>query len=61
MGKTSRLATLVALFFSVVLHAQQGTTLRGRVTIASDGSPLPGVTVSIDELNLTTVTDAEGK
>ena len=49
MGKTSRLATLVAVFFSLVLHAQQGTTVRGRVTIASDGSPVPGVTVSIDE------------
>src|SRR5438270_7124890 len=61
MGKTFRLATLVAVFFSLVLHAQQGTTVRGRVTIASDGSPLPGVTVSIAELNLSTVTDAEGK
>src|SRR5438270_1673609 len=61
MGKTFRLATLVAVFFSLVLHAQQGTTVRGRVTIASDGSPLPGVTVSIDELHLSTLTDAEGK
>ena len=61
MTKTSRIATLVALFFSLALYAQQATTVRGRVTIASDSAPLPGVTVSIDELNLRTVTDAEGR
>jgi len=61
MTKTSRIATFVALFFSLALYAQQATTVRGRVTLASDGAPLPGVTVSIDELNLRTVTDAEGR
>ena len=55
-----------SLFFSVLLiatsvAAQQGSTIRGRVTIASDGSALPGATVAIDELNLRTVTDAQGQ
>ncbi len=61
MRKMSGIGILVAVFFSVILQAQQGTTVRGRVTIASDGSPLPGVTVSIDDLTLSTVTDAEGR
>src|SRR5438132_4515115 len=34
-------------------------TVRGRVT--TEGSPLPGVTVSIDELGLTTLTDSDGR
>ena len=33
-------------------------TVRGRVT--TEGSPLPGVTVAIDELGLTTITDSDG-
>src|ERR1041385_2876661 len=61
MPKTFGLAAFAAFFFSLVLQAQQETTVRGRVTIASDGSPLPGVTVSIDELGLSAVTDAEGR
>lgn len=51
---------LVAMFLSLGLQAQQGTTVRGRVTIASDGSPLPGVMVSIDDLKVSAVTDANG-
>jgi len=57
----SGLGIFVALFFSIVIQAQQAGVLRGRVTIASDGSPLPGATVSIDELNLSSVTDADGR
>jgi iron complex outermembrane receptor protein len=57
----SGLGIFVAVFFSIIVQAQQGGAVRGRVTIASDGSPLPGVTVSIDELNLSAVTDAEGR
>ncbi|MEA2344431.1 MAG: hypothetical protein QOF63_2600, partial [Thermoanaerobaculia bacterium] len=52
MRKMSGLGIFVAVFFSIIVQAQQGGAVRGRVTIASDGSPLPGVTVSIDELNL---------
>ncbi|HEX3579948.1 MAG TPA: TonB-dependent receptor, partial [Thermoanaerobaculia bacterium] len=57
----SVLGIFVAVFFSIAAQAQQGGAVQGRVTIASDGSPLPGVTISIDELNLTTVTDADGR
>ena len=42
--------------FSVPLVAQ---TVRGRVT--TEGSPLPGVTVAIESLGLTTLTDADGR
>ena len=51
----------IALLIATAVAAQQGSTIRGRVTIASDGSALPGATVSIDELNLRTVTDAQGQ
>ena len=51
-------AVLFVLFTAFPLAAQ---TIRGRVTLQGDNSALPGVTVSIDELGLTTVTDAEGK
>ena len=39
MPKT--LGIVVTLIFSLAVQAQQGTTVRGRVTIASDGAPLP--------------------
>src|SRR5438105_7321118 len=47
---------LFLILISVPLAAQ---TVKGRVT--TEGSPLPGVTVSIDELKLTTITDADGR
>ncbi|HEY6843895.1 MAG TPA: TonB-dependent receptor plug domain-containing protein, partial [Thermoanaerobaculia bacterium] len=50
-----KLACFLLFLVSVPLAAQ---TIRGRVT--AEGTPLPGVTVSIDELHLTTVTDAQG-
>ena len=58
-----RLPALVLVFLvlcTVPLAAQQNATIRGRVTIGADGSALPGATVSIDGLNLSTVTDAKG-
>ena len=55
------LVVFLALLVSVPLFAQTSATVRGRVTIASDGSALPGATVAIDELNLRTVTDAQGR
>src|SRR5438105_6808586 len=49
---------LFLMFLAFPLAAQ---TIRGRVTLQGDGSPLPGVTVSIDELGLTTITDGDGR
>jgi iron complex outermembrane receptor protein len=49
---------LVFLALASPLSAQ---LIRGKVVLQSDDSPLPGVTVSIDEWRLTSVTDAEGK
>ena len=60
MRKLSVLTLFLVLSFALPLLAQEGATIRGRVTIASDGSPLPGATVSIDELNLNAVADAQG-
>ncbi|HET7710939.1 MAG TPA: TonB-dependent receptor plug domain-containing protein, partial [Thermoanaerobaculia bacterium] len=51
----------LALVFALVALPLSAQTIRGRVTIHNDGSPLPGVTVSIPEWGLTTITDAEGQ
>jgi iron complex outermembrane recepter protein len=61
MEKVSRfILTLALVAVATSVFAQQNTTIRGHVTIASDGSALPGATVAIDELNLRTITDAQG-
>jgi len=48
----------ILLMFAAPLTAQ---TVRGRVTLQGDGTPLPGVTVSIDSLGVTAITDSEGR
>ena len=53
-----KLGCVLLLVLSAVPLAAQ--TVRGRVTLANDGSALPGVTVSINELGLTAITDAQG-
>src|SRR5437868_6396202 len=50
---------LLLLLVSLPLAAQT-TNVSGRVTLA-DGSALPGVTVTADDLGITTVTDANGR
>src|SRR5260370_23109102 len=52
---------LVVLFLllSSPLMAQTAT-IHGRVTLP-DGSPLPGVTVSIEGTSVTSITDADGR
>jgi len=54
-----RRAVLLLLIVLAVPLAAQSVT--GRVTLQSDDSPLPGVTVSINEWGLTTVTDVDGR
>jgi iron complex outermembrane recepter protein len=50
---------LVLSLVTLPLAAQTGS-VTGRVTLP-DGTPLPGVTVSIDGTDVTTVTDADGR
>src|SRR5713226_6824498 len=56
-----KLYALLLLLSAVSLPlAAQTVNVRGRVTMP-DGSALPGVTVSIDEMGVTAVTDSEGR
>ncbi len=56
MPKIARI--IAVLLFAALPLAAQSTTVRGRVTL-SDGSPLPGVTVSAE--GASAVTDADGR
>ena len=56
MPRASHVLFLI-LFIAAPLSAQ---TIRGRVTLQADGSPVPGVTVSAPNFNESTVTDANG-
>jgi len=58
MTNSGRVAVFLFLALSLPLSAQM---IRGRVVLQSDESPLPGVSVSIEEWRLTTITDADGK
>ncbi|HEU4521367.1 MAG TPA: TonB-dependent receptor [Thermoanaerobaculia bacterium] len=50
-----------ALFLLLAVAAPlSAQTIRGRVTLQADGSPLPGVPVSAADFNATTVTGADG-
>ena len=51
-------ALLFVFLLAVPLSAQ---TVSGRVTLQADGSAVPGVTVSIEDLGMTTVTDIDGR
>src|SRR5690242_12915672 len=58
MSKPGRILLILCLF--ALPLAAQSAAVHGRVTL-SDGTALPGVTVSIDDLGLTAVTDADGR
>lgn len=60
MRKPASVFAVILFLAASVLFAQGSTTIKGRVT-AADGAPLPGVTVSIDELHISAVTDADGR
>jgi iron complex outermembrane receptor protein len=51
----------VCVTHPLVVSAQGAGTVTGRVTRASDGQPLGNVTVSVQGLSLTTVSDAQGE
>ncbi|MCA1560623.1 MAG: carboxypeptidase-like regulatory domain-containing protein [Acidobacteria bacterium] len=53
-------AILVCLY-SAVAQAQDAATITGQITTADDGLSLPGATVSIPSLNISTVTDEQGR
>jgi len=52
---------LFAILLSGAALAQEPTVISGQVTSATDGSPLPGATVTAPALGLTATTDAEGR
>ena len=58
MLTSSRALFLVLCLMAMPLSAQ---TVTGRVTLQNDGSPLPGVTVTLEPGGLSTVTDADGR
>ncbi len=58
MRKLRSLFLIGLLFGTQLLWAQ--TQVTGKVTDARDGSPLPGVTVSIKNTNFSTITGADG-
>lgn len=51
---------LGALFLLLVAAPLSAQTIRGRVTLQNDGSPLPGVTVSAEGFGVSAVTDSDG-
>jgi iron complex outermembrane receptor protein len=63
MSRRLALAFLAVVSFLAALpaQAQSPVAVTGLVTTREDGLPLPGATVSIDSLNVSTTTDAEGR
>ncbi len=58
----SKLGRFVFLLSLVALPlAAQAATITGQVTFAADGTPLPGVTVTVDGQGVTAVTDSDGR
>ena len=55
------LALLLSCSITAGVHAQDGATLTGQITTAPDRQPLAGATVSVPSLNLSVVTDQEGR
>ena len=60
MNLKTKLTFIAILFFNIVLIAQNGTVLKGAVTSASDGIPIPGVNVIVKNTSQGTTTDFDG-
>ena len=52
---------VLASLLAFDLRAQEPTAVRGRVTSRDSGAPIAGATVAIPSLNLSTVTDQDGR
>ena len=61
MNLKNKLTLIAVLFFNIVLIAQNGTVLKGTVTSASDGIPIPGANVIVVGTSNGTTTDFDGK
>ena len=55
-----KFSTIAALLFSIVIFAQDGFTLKGKVTSAVDDMPIPGVNVLVVSTTNGTSTDFDG-
>jgi TonB-dependent SusC/RagA subfamily outer membrane receptor len=60
MNLKTKLALIAIFVVNISLFAQDSYTLTGKVTSATDGSPLPGVTVLITGTSTGTSTDFDG-
>ena len=58
--RLTAMMTLVLLLVGPV-YAQEALTIRGTVTTRDDGGAVPGATVSIPDLDLSTTTDSDGR
>lgn len=58
--RLTAMMTLVLLLVCPV-YAQEALTIRGTVTTRDDGGAVPGATVSIPDLDLSTTTDSDGR
>ena len=60
MNLKVKLITIVALFFSVIISAQESYTIKGTVTSAVDNMPIPGANIIIVKTTRGTSTDFDG-
>lgn len=61
MKKLASLSVFLLLISMAVLAQDGAMTIRGQITARDDGSALPGARVSLSEVNLSTVTDDQGR
>ncbi|RED43870.1 TonB-linked SusC/RagA family outer membrane protein [Winogradskyella eximia] len=60
MNLKVKLITVVALFFSVMIFAQDGYTIKGTVTSAADNMPIPGANIIVVGTTKGSSTDFDG-
>ena len=60
MNKLRYILTLLALAFTALVALAQNRTVKGNVTSAADGAPVPGCYVSVEGTKLGGITDLDG-